>query len=90
MLKAVEIRQRKEPYQRPYVILHFLGKENLNSREFSHRAFVFHSIEELFPLINHLILNKISIKLNMTNEYKQSYLILKEFISNHNGTLYKE
>lgn len=88
-LKVVEIRQRKEPYQRPYVILHFSEGRKMKSKFFSHRAFIFNSVESLLPLLKCLIGNRIPIKLNMTSEYKNDYKLLREYIDNSNGQHYR-
>jgi regulator of PEP synthase PpsR (kinase-PPPase family) len=71
-LFAVEIRNRKEPYQRSYVIFHFKEK-NMKNKFFSHRSFIYNNVKELIPLLQCLINEKVKVKINMTKEFKDDY-----------------
>ncbi len=71
-LFVVEVRNRKEPYQRPYVIFHF-NENKMKSKFFSHRAFIYKNIKELTPLLKCLVEQNVKVKVNMTKEFKDDY-----------------
>lgn len=79
-LFLVEVRNRKESYQRPYVILH-RNKKKIKSTFFFHRAFIYQSIEGLKPLIRHLVKKKVKVRLNMTKEYQQQFDDLSDMLN---------
>ncbi len=85
-LLFVEIRKRKEPYQRPYINLH-VNPKRISSIFFAHRAFIFSDYKELKPLILHLIRRNVAIRLNMTKEYPDEFTYLSELVLKNNGKL---
>ncbi|PHR46701.1 MAG: hypothetical protein COA32_09465 [Fluviicola sp.] len=81
-LYAVEVRNRKGSYQRPYVLFHF-NKDKINSKFFGHRSFMYENIDDLTPLIKCLVEHKVKIKLNITKEYKDDYREVVGLIENN-------
>jgi hypothetical protein len=71
-LFLVEVRNRKEPYQRPYVIFHF-NENKMKSKFFGQRSFIYKNVEELTPLLHCLIEQNVKIKVSMTKEFKDEY-----------------
>ncbi len=86
-ITLIEVRKRKEPYNRPYVILHFSLKK-INSLFFANRSFLFDSVSELEPLIEHSIKKNIPIKLNFTPNYQTDEIFLKKIIEKNKGEIW--
>lgn len=83
----IEVRKRKEPYNRPYIILHFSLKK-INSLFFGNRSFLFDSVSEIEPLIEHCIKKKIPIKLNLTSNYQSDEIFLQKIIERNKGQIW--
>lgn len=86
-IHLIEVRNLKEPYNRPYVILHFSNKK-INSINFANRSFLYDSVTEIKPLIEHCVIKKIPIKLNFSFENHSEKIYLIEVIEKNGGQLY--
>lgn len=82
-----EIRNRKEPYQRPYVILHFNIKK-IRSKFFSNRSFIYSNAKELETVLKLLVKARVKIYINMTSEFRDQYDLISALIRENGGERY--
>lgn len=86
-LLFLEIRNRKEPYQRPYIILHFSEKK-IKNKFIWYRSGIYKTVDELIPLVKHLCQKRVRIKLSMTSENTVEFNKLRTVIQENEGLLF--